>query len=65
MAETKSTSVWQRNLSFMDTFAYKKGMKGCNMSLEDLIQQSHPTDKDVTHLIFTGQLVFKLMLYKC
>lgn len=39
MAETKSTSVWQRKLSFMDTFAYKKRVQGCNMSSEDLIQQ--------------------------
>lgn len=50
----------------MDIFAYKKGVQGCDMSLEDLIQQRaipHRLKDGLTLLIFTGQLVFKLVCY--
>ena len=61
MAETKSTSVWRRKLSFMDIFAYKKGVQGVQRVFGGT-DSSH-RQKLLTLLTFTGQLVFKLVCY--
>lgn len=68
MAETKSTSVRQRKVfSYGHVLHIRRGCRGAGVQhvfggFDST--KSHPTDKDVsTLLIFTGQLVFKLVCY--